>query len=43
LVRRGVRRVVFQHPYVSIAPQEAEERASILKHYDVQWEQLSLA
>jgi hypothetical protein len=38
-----VRRVVFQHPYVSIAPQEAEERASILTHYGVEWEQLTLA
>lgn len=42
LVRRGVRRVVFQHPYVSIAPQEAEERGSILAHYQVAWEQLAL-
>ncbi len=43
LVRRGVRRVVFQHPYSSIAEQEAAERASILRHFSVQWEQLELA
>ncbi len=43
LVRRGVRRVVFQHPYTSIAEQEAAERASILRHFDVRWEQLDLA
>lgn len=42
LVRRGVRRVVFQHPYSSIAEQEAAERASILRHFSVQWEQLAL-
>ncbi len=38
LVRRGVRRVVFQHPYLSIAPQEAQERKAILAHYKVDWE-----
>lgn len=43
LVRRGVRRVVFQHPYTSIAEQEAAERASILRHFDVWWEQLDLS
>ncbi|MBW7933423.1 MAG: hypothetical protein H3C62_07380, partial [Gemmatimonadaceae bacterium] len=42
LVRRGVRRVVFQHPYTSIAPQEAAERNSILAHYQVQWERIDL-
>lgn len=40
LVRRGVRRVVFQHPYTSIAPQEAAERDSILKHFSVGWERV---
>ncbi len=42
LVRRGIRRVVFANPYVSIAAQEAEERASILAHFGVSWEQLTL-
>lgn len=42
LVRRGVRRVVFQHPYSSIAEQEAAERSSILRHFEVKWEQLEL-
>jgi len=42
LIRRGVRRVVFANPYQSIAPQEAEERASILAHFGVAWEQRTL-
>ncbi len=43
LVRRGVRRVVFTHPYTSIAEQEAQERAAILAHFGVSWERLDLA
>ncbi|MBM3906660.1 MAG: hypothetical protein FJ363_01145 [Gemmatimonadetes bacterium] len=42
LVRRGVRRVVFQHPYTSIAEQEREERNAILAHFGVDWVQLDL-
>ena len=38
LVRRGVRRVVFGHPYRSIGDQEREERQAILGHYGVSWE-----
>lgn len=40
LVRRGIRRVVFLHPYTSIAPQEREEREAITRHYGVAWEHL---
>lgn len=42
LVRRGVRRVVFLRPYASIAEQEKVERAAILAHFGVTWEQLDL-
>jgi dCMP deaminase len=42
LVRRGVRRVVFNHPYTSIAEQEAQERAAILAHFGVKWERVEL-
>lgn len=38
LVRRGVRRVVFLHPYASIADQERAERTAILTHFHVRWE-----
>ena len=41
LVRRGVRRVVFRHPYASIAEQERAERAAILGHCGVSWEHLA--
>ena len=37
LVRRGIRRVVFQRPYASIAEQERKEREAILAHFGVQW------
>ncbi len=40
LVRRGVRRVVFRHPYASIAEQERAERGAILRHFSVSWEHL---
>ena len=40
LVRRGVKRVVFCHPYTSIADQEREERTAILEHFGVGWEHL---
>lgn len=40
LVRRGVRRVVFGKAYTSIGDQERRERAAILEHYGVKWEQL---
>ena len=43
LVRRGVRRVVFARPYTSIAPQERAERAGILEHFKVVWEQVTPA
>ncbi|MFN8010335.1 MAG: deaminase [Holophagaceae bacterium] len=43
LVRRGVRRVVFGHPYRSIGDQEREERDAILGHYGVKWEALEAA
>ena len=43
LVRRGVRRVVFLRPYDSIAEQERAERQAILAHFDVKWEQISVA
>jgi dCMP deaminase len=42
LVRRGIRRVVFMRPYVSIAEQEREERNAILAHFGVQWVHLPL-
>ena len=38
-----MRRVVFTHPYTSIAEQEAQERAAILAHFGVSWERLDLA
>ncbi len=41
LVRRGVRRVVFLHPYTSIAEQERAEREAITGHYHVAWEHLA--
>lgn len=40
LVRRGVKRVVFRHPYASIAEQERGERQAILTHFSVSWEHL---
>ena len=40
LVRRGVKRVVFRHPYASIAEQERAERQAILAHFGVSWEHL---
>jgi len=42
LVRRGVRRVVFLRPYLSIGEQERQERDSILAHYAVAWVPLAL-
>lgn len=42
LIRRGVRRVVFTRPYVSIAEQERAERQAILDHFGVKWEQLDV-
>ncbi len=42
LVHRGVRRVVFGHPYRSIGDQEREERDAILGHYGVKWEALEI-
>ena len=42
LVRRGIKRVVFQRPYKSIAEQEREERSAILDHFGVQWVHLPL-
>lgn len=42
LVRRGVRRVVFLRPYTSMAEQEQAERAAILQHFGVLWEQIGL-
>jgi len=42
MVRRGVRRVVFLRPYVSIAEQEKLERTAILEHFGVKWEQIAL-
>ena len=43
LVRRGVRRVVFQHAYTSIGDQERVERQAILDHFGVAWELLQRA
>lgn len=43
LIRRGVRRVVFNHAYTSIAEQERTERDAILQHFSVAWEQLDLS
>lgn len=40
LVRRGVRRVVFQHAYTSIGEQERAERHAILSHFGVTWDLL---
>ena len=40
LVRRGVRRIVFVHPYTSIGGQEREERDAIIRHYDLAWDVL---
>ena len=42
LVRRGVRRVVFLRPYVSMAEQELAERTAILEHFGVKWERIEL-
>jgi dCMP deaminase len=42
LVRRGVRRVVFQRPYASIGDQERQERNAILQHFGVAWVHLPL-
>jgi dCMP deaminase len=42
MVRRGIRRVVFQRPYLSIAPQERQERDAILAHFGVAWVHLPL-
>jgi dCMP deaminase len=42
LIRRGVRRVVFQHVYASIGEQERQEREAIIRHFGVSWEALSL-
>ena len=42
LVRRGVRRVVFNRPYKSIAEQERQERDGILAHFAVEWVHLPL-
>jgi len=42
LVRRGIRRVVFQRPYLSIAAQERQERDAILAHFGVAWVHLPL-
>jgi len=42
LVRRGVRRVVFQRPYTSMGEQEHQEREAILAHFGVQWVHLPL-
>ena len=39
LVRRGVRRVVFEKPYTSISNDEAFERNAILAFHSVSWEQ----
>ena len=38
LARRGVKRVVFAHPYTSISEQEAMERQQIIDHYQISWE-----
>lgn len=40
LVRRGVRRIVFKHPYYSIGEQEELEREAILEWYSVIMEQI---
>ncbi|WP_005032177.1 deoxycytidylate deaminase [Holophaga foetida] len=40
LIRRGVRRVVYFHPYTSIAEQEKAEREAILGHFGVKWERI---
>ena len=40
LVRRGVRRVVFQRPYASIADQERRERQGIIDYFGMRWEHL---
>ena len=42
MVRRGIRRVVFQRPYLSIAPQERQERDAILAHFGISWVHLPL-
>ena len=41
LVRRGVRRVVYEHAYLSIGDQERAERQAILDHFGVGWELLA--
>jgi dCMP deaminase len=41
LVRRGVRRVVYEHAYLSIGDQERAERQAILDHFGVAWELLA--
>ena len=43
LIRRGVRRVVYRHPYQSIAAQEKAERQAILNHFGVGWQELPKA
>ncbi len=42
LIRRGVRRVVFCHPYTSIAEQERQERQAIINHFAVKWEHIEI-
>ena len=42
LVRRGVRRVVFHRPYLSIAEQERQEREGIVAHFGIEWVHLPL-
>nr|WP_320132889.1 deaminase [uncultured Holophaga sp.] len=37
LIRRGVRRVIYCHPYTSMAEQEKVERDAILAHFHVAW------
>lgn len=40
LALAGVRRVVYLHPYSSIAPAERDARQEWLNHYNIAWEQL---
>ena len=42
LVRRGIRRVLFNKPYSSIADQERMERQQIIDSFRVTWEQLDV-
>ena len=40
LALAGIRRVVYQRPYTSIAPNERDDRQEWINHYRIEWQQL---